>query len=243
MLWAYAGAAVILVGLFRSLSPRVEAGPSQTRGVGLRRSRGVVARLAALFALDAFAGGFVLQGLMAYWFSLRYGVDTGTLGAIFFGTNVLAAVSFLAAAPLAKRIGLLNTMVFTHLPSNVLLILVPLMPTLPLAVAMLLARHLLSQLDVPTRQSYTMAVVDPGERAAAAGVMAVARNTAAALAPGIAGPMLAVPALGLPFLAAGGLKIVYDIVILVLFRGVRPPEEARPLAPALVVNPYRGGQR
>jgi MFS family permease len=241
LLWAYAGAALILLGLFGSLSSRVEvgrdAGRDRSRGVGVRRSRGVVARLAALFALDAFAGGFVLQGLVAYWFSLRYGVDTGTLAGIFFGTNVLAAVSFLAAAPLAKRIGLLNTMVFTHLPSNVLLVLVPLMPTLPLAVAMLLARHLLSQLDVPTRQSYTMAVVDPDERAAAAGVLAVARNTAAALAPGMAGPMLALPALGLPFLMAGGLKIIYDILILVLFRGVRPPEEAQPPAPALAMNP------
>ncbi len=237
LLWAYAGAALILLGLFGSLSAGVEVAPDAAqdgpRGVGVRRSRGIVAKLAALFALDAFAGGFVVQGLVAYWFSLRYGADTGALAGIFFGTNLLAALSFLVAAPLARRIGLLNTMVFTHLPSNVLLVLVPLMPTLPLAVAMLLARHLLSQLDVPTRQSYTMAVVDPDERAAAAGVMAVARNAAAAVAPGLAGPMLAVPALGLPFLVAGGLKIVYDVSLLVLFRGVRPPEEGGRVAPAL----------
>jgi predicted MFS family arabinose efflux permease len=239
LLWAYAGTALILLGLFRSLSSCVEAGwdldRHRSRDVGVRRSRRVVARLAALFALDTFAGGFVLQSLAAYCFSLRYGVDTSTLGGIFFGTNVLAAVSFLAAAPLAKRLGLLNTMVFTHLPSNVLLVLVPLMPTLPLAVAMLLARHLLSQLDVPTRQSYTMAVVDPDERAAAAGVMAVARNTAAALAPGMAGRCS--PFRRWAFPSWSEVSRFYDLVMLVVFRGVQPPEEARPPTPALATHP------
>jgi hypothetical protein len=199
---------------------------SQATGLGVQRSRPMVARLAALFALDAFAGGFIVQSLVAYWLYLRYDVDPGLLGAIFFGTNLLAALSFLAAAPLARRFGLLNTMVFTHLPSNVLLLLVPLMPTLGLAVALLLARHLLSQLDVPTRQSYTMAIVDPSERAAAAGVLSVARNAGAALGPLFAAPALAVPALGLPFLVGGGLKIVYDLAIWSVFRHVRPPEEA-----------------
>ena len=230
LLWAYAGVAVVLLVLFGRLTARVEVAaprsPGGPRGLGVSRSRGVVARLAALFALDSFAGGFVVQGLMAYWFYLRYGVDTAGLAGIFFATNLLSAISFLAAAPIARRIGLLNTMVFTHLPSNVLLLFVPLMPGLPLAVVMLLARQLLSQLDVPTRQSYTMAVVAPEERAAAAGLTAVARSVAAAVAPAFAGVTLAAPALGLPFLVAGALKIVYDLTILAVFRHVRPPEEA-----------------
>lgn len=237
LLWGYAGAALILLILFGNLSARVEAAPTPAgahpRWLGVSRSRGTVAKLAALFALDAFAGGFVVQGLVAYWFYLRYGLEPTGLAGIFFGTNLLAALSFLAAAPIASRIGLLNTMVFTHLPSNVLLLLVPLMPSLPLAVAMLLARHLLSQLDVPTRQSYTMAVVDPAERSAAAGLTAVARNAAAAVAPAFAGATLAVPALGLPFLVAGGLKIVYDLAILAVFGRVRPPEERGRAAPAV----------
>jgi MFS family permease len=230
LVWAYALVALGLLGLVLALSSRVEA-PGAGRGgpaprFGLVRSRRTVTRLGALFALDAFAGGFVVQGIVAYWFHLRYGLETAALGGIFFGANLLAALSFLAAAPIARRIGLLNTMVFTHLPSNVLLLLVPLMPSLGLAVAVLLARHLASQLDVPTRQSYTMAIVHPDERAAAAGLLAVARSAAAAAAPALAGATLAVPALGLPFLVAGGLKIVYDLWVLVLFRDVRPPEEA-----------------
>ncbi len=196
---AYAATGLLLMILTLRLSPRVEVAPAEGadgprtlgRRFGVHRSRGIVARLAALFALDAFAGGFVVQGLVAYWFALRYGVDAATLGAIFFGTNLLSAISFLAAVPIARRIGLLNTMVFTHLPSNVLLLLVPLMPSLELAVALLLARHLLSQLDVPTRQSFTMAVVAPDERAAASGLTSVARNGAAAAAPVFGGATLA----------------------------------------------------
>jgi predicted MFS family arabinose efflux permease len=148
------------------------------------------------------------------------------LGGIFFGTNLLAAFSFLAAPAIARRFGLLNTMVFTHLPSNVLLLLVPLMPNLKLAVVMLLVRNLLSQLDVPTRQSYTMAVVDPDERAASAGILSVARNAGAAIAPLFTAPVLSVPSLGLPFLLAGGLKVVYDLWIFAVFRRLKPPEEA-----------------
>ena len=226
----YVAIAVAMAALFAALSPAAEApaseAPSARRGLGLARSRSIVIRLAALFALDSFAGGFVVQGLVAYWFYLRYGVDPAGLAGIFFGVNLFSALSFLAAAPLARRIGLLNTMVFTHLPSNVLLILVPLMPNLSLAVTVLLARHLLSQLDVPTRQSYTMAVVVPDERSAAAGVIAVARNAASAVAPALAGLTLANPALGAPFLIAGALKIVYDLAVLTAFRHVRPPEEA-----------------
>lgn len=233
LIWGYVIAAVAMLVLFARLSPALEvtrvAGASSPPRYGVHRSRGAVTKLAALFAIDAFAGGFVVQSLIAYWFHLRYGADSKTLGAIFFGTNFLSALSFLLAAPLARRIGLLNTMVFTHLPSNVLLLLVPFMPSLELAVGVFLARHLLSQLDVPTRQSYTMAIVDPEERSAAAGLMSVARTGAAAIAPAFTGWLLAAPALGLPFLLAGGLKIIYDLWIFALFRNVRPPEEAVPV--------------
>jgi len=230
LVWGYVFSAAVLAALFAALSPNVEARIKETKHLlkfGVRRSRRMVAKLAGLFALDAFAGGFVVQSIVAYWFYLYFKTDLNALGGIFFGTNLLAALSFLAAPPLARRIGLLNTMVFTHLPSNVLLILVPLMPNLKLAVIMLLARHLLSQLDVPTRQSYTMAVVDPDERAASAGILSVARNAGAAVAPVFTGAILAVPSLGMPFLLAGGLKIIYDVWIFALFRNVRPPEEAK----------------
>jgi MFS family permease len=182
-----------------------------------------VRALAYLFALDAFAGGLVVQSLLAYWFHLRFGVEPAALGVIFFAANLLAGVSALAAARIADRFGLLNTMVFTHLPSNLLLVLVPLMPTLPLAIAVLLARFSISQMDVPTRQSYTMAVVEPDERSAAAGVTGVARTLGAALAPALAGPLLASPALSwLAFLVAGLLKIAYDLLLLARFRRLRP---------------------
>ncbi len=228
-IWAYAVVALVLLVLFTGLSSAVEAAKVTTSAsnprIGIHRSRRVVVRLATLFAVDSFAGGFIVQSLVAYWFHLRFGVDTAALGTIFFGTNLLSALSFLLAAPIARRIGLLNTMVFTHLPSNVMLIFVPVMPSLELAVGMLLARHLLSQLDVPTRQSYTMAIVDADERSAAAGITSVARNAAAAVAPAFAGWTLALPTLGLPFLFAGGLKIIYDLAIFAFFRKVKPPEE------------------
>jgi MFS family permease len=229
LLWAYSCVALALFFLYSRLSPAVEVAKmaASPKRAGLHRSRAIVIKLAALFAVDSFAGGFAVQGLLAYWFHVRYGVDTKVLGAIFFGTNLCAALSFLAAAPLARRFGLLNTMVFTHLPSNVLLVLVPFMPNLWLAVGVLLLRFLLSQLDVPTRQSYTVAVVDPSERAAAAGITSVARNAATALAPIFSGATLAVPVLGLPFLIAGTLKIGYDLAIFAVFRGIKPPEEER----------------
>ena len=186
LVWGYVICAVVMMVVFALLSPAIETKNqtvSQKRVIGVRRSRGIVAKLAGLFALDAFAGGFIVQSIVAYWFYLRYKTDLNALGGIFFGTNLLAALSFLAAPAIARRFGLLNTMVFTHLPSNILLLLVPLMPNLELAVVMLLVRNLLSQLDVPTRQSYTMAVVDAEERAASAGILSVARNAGAALAP------------------------------------------------------------
>ena len=228
LVWGYVICAVVMMVVFGFLSPAIEGKrktDSQKLAIGVQRSRKVVAKLAGLFALDAFAGGFIVQSIVAYWFYLRYETDLNTLGGIFFGTNLLAALSFLAAPAIARRFGLLNTMVFTHLPSNVLLLLVPLMPNLELAVVLLLIRNLLSQLDVPTRQSYTMAVVDPDERAASAGILSVARNAGAAIAPLFTGPILTVPSLGFPFLLAGGLKIIYDLWIFAVFRKVKPPEE------------------
>ncbi len=228
LVWGYVIAALIMMMVFALLSPVIEA-KSKTNvhsgKIGVQRSRAIVAKLAGLFMLDAFAGGFIVQSITAYWFHLRFNTDLTALGAIFFGTNLLSALSFLAAPSMARRFGLLNTMVFTHLPSNFLLLLVPLMPNVELAVIMLLLRNLLSQLDVPTRQSYSMAVVDPDERAASAGVLSVARNAGAAVAPLFTGAVLAFPTLGLPFLLAGGLKIVYDLWIFAVFRKVKPPEE------------------
>jgi MFS family permease len=222
---------LMALGAWR-LSSAIEAPPAEQpadgvrRRFGLGRSRGVVLRLSALFSIDAFAGGFIPQSLMAYWFHLKFGVEPAVLGGIFFAANLLAAVSSLSAARIAARIGLINTMVFTHLPSNVLLLLVPLMPTLPLAIAVLLVRFSLSQMDVPTRQSYVMAVVDADERSAAAGVTGIARTTGAAISPSISAVLVSSAGFAsVPFFLAGGLKIVYDLLIYRAFRAVRPPEE------------------
>jgi MFS family permease len=214
---------VILAALFTQLSPRVEAvrsdGPQTLTRFGLHRSRSIVLKLSTLFGLDAFAGGLVVQSLVAYWFHVRFGVEPAVLGGIFFGANILAGISALAAAWVAARIGLVNTMVFTHLPSNVLLMLVPLMPNLPLAIAVLFARFSISQMDVPARQSYTMAVVAPDERSAAAGITGIARSIGAAISPTIAGAFFSNPLLlGAPFLLAGALKVIYDVL---LYRGFR----------------------
>jgi MFS family permease len=227
ILVSYALRGLILIPIVRAVSPAVEVPPVDTsiaRTLGLHRSRGVVARLASLFALDAFGGGLIVQSLLAYWFHTRFGLPEPVLGAIFFGANILAAVSALAAARIAARIGLINTMVFTHLPSNVLLMLVPLMPTVELAVLVLLLRFSISQMDVPARQSYTVSIVDPDERSAAAGITGVARTTGAALSPLIAAPLFASAAFAaVPFFLAGGLKIVYDLTLWRLFRDRQPP--------------------
>ena len=236
LLIVYGGIGLLLVIMFAFLSHAAEvrrldqpAPPTAPKTLlGLHRSRRVVLRLSALFALDAFGGGFVIQSILAYWFHIRFNVEPGFLGAIFFGANILAGFSALAAGRLAKRFGLINTMVFTHLPSNVLLILVPFMPNLPLAVAVLLLRFSISQMDVPARQSYTMAVVDPDERSAASGVTGVARSIGAAVSPSLAVLLLGNPALmGVPFIMAGGIKIVYDLLLYRSFVTHRPPEEMR----------------
>jgi MFS family permease len=227
----YACAGVALAIIFASLTqatevpPRIAQGatPNTFKGLaGVSRSQSVVLKLSALFALDSFGGGFVIQSLAAYWFYLRFGVEPRTLGALFFGANLLAGLSALVASRIANRIGLLNTMVVTHLPSNVLLILVPMMPTLPLAAAVLLARFSISQMDVPTRQSYTMAVVAPDERSAAAGITGVARTLGASLSPMIAGYLFAHASLiDVPFYLAGGLKIGYDLLLFKAFQSTR----------------------
>jgi MFS family permease len=230
---AYALVGVALLLVAGRTSPAVEtaapADPSIRRRLGLHRSQRVVGELSALFALDAFGGGFVVQSIVALWFHVRWGVEPVVLGAIFFGANALAGLSGLVAARLAARFGLIETMVGTHLPSNVLLILVPLMPSLPLAIGVLLTRFAISQMDVPTRQSYTMAVVHPDERSAAAGLTGVARSAGAAVAPAIAVPLIAVPFLagGLPFVVAGTLKIVYDLALWRRFRALRSPDDQR----------------
>jgi MFS family permease len=231
----YAALGIFLAFLFTRLSSAAEvnspgeesAFPGTLKSIlGISRSRHVVAKLASLFALDSFAGGFVVQSFAAYWFYLRFGVDPGTLGVIFFWANIFAGISALLASRLASRFGLINTMVITHLPSNILLILVPLMPSLSLAVLVLLVRFSISQMDVPTRQSYTIAVVSAEERSAAAGITGVARTTGAAISPLFVGLMFARPSLiNAPFFIAGTLKIVYDLLLYWEFVGLRPPEE------------------
>ena len=225
LLYALVGLANLAV--FLTLSDRVELAhvDGVKRFLGIHRSRRMVVRLSALFALDSFAGALVVQSLVAYWFHIRWGLDPAALAALFFGVNVLSGLSLLAAGWLGSRFGLINTMVFTHLPSNVLLMAVPLMPSAELAVALFLARMSISQMDVPTRQSYTMAVVDPDERTATAGITNVARSAAAAVSPVLTGFAFSVAALGLPFFVAGGLKVAYDLLVYRTFATVRTPEE------------------
>jgi len=233
VLFAYAVVGALLVVIAWRLTPRIEATgtttsdrPTSRLHLGLRESRGIVFRLSALFALDSFGGGFILQSFVAWWFQQRFGADESMLGLLFFGTNVLSGLSGLVAVPLARRIGLIATMVWTHLPSNLLLMLVPLMPSLPWAVAALLARHLLSQMDVPTRQSYVNAIVPPAERSAANGVTATAKQLGTALGPLIAGALFGRAAgTALPFLVCGGLKSTYDLLLWRSFRHHKPPEE------------------
>ncbi len=246
VLFLYAALGVVLAALVTRVSAAAEASSLGERiafratlaGLsGLDRSRHVVLKLSSLFALDSFGGGFVIQSFAAYWFYLRFGVNPETLGALFFAANVLAGISALLASRLANRFGLLNTMVATHLPSNILLLLVPLMPNLRLAVLVLLVRFSISQMDVPTRQSYVMAVVSPEERSAAAGITGVARTIGAAISPMFVGLMFARPALvNVPFYIAGTLKIVYDLLLYRAFKAVEPPDDtsilpASPSAP------------
>ncbi|HEX9123024.1 MAG TPA: MFS transporter [Actinomycetota bacterium] len=226
-LLAFPVMAVACVVLARRLSDDVET--HQTNGGArrrpLERSRSTVLRLAALFGLDSFAGGFVVQVFLVYWFHVRFGASAETMGLVFFGAGLLQAGSSIVAGWLGARFGLLNTMVFTHLPSNVLLALVPAMPTLGAAVVLLLARFSLSQMDVPARQAYVVSMVDPEERTAAAAFTNTARYATRPLGPLGAGALIQRVALGAPFVVAGGLKVVYDLLLFGAFRRVPLPED------------------
>ena len=216
---AAAIAIAVAVGLGATVEPRRGAASAPRRP--LEKSRGIVTRLSGLFALDSFGGGFVTQAFLAYWFTERWGTSTATLGVIFFAIGFLQAGSFQLAVRLAGRIGLLNTMVFTHLPSNLLLALIPFAPSQGIAIALVFGRFALSQMDVPTRQAYVVAVVEPEERTAAAAYTNTARYVVRPLGPLLSGPIIAV-SLGAPFVIAGAIKSVYDLGLYALFRDVQP---------------------
>jgi MFS family permease len=220
----YALLACAAAAVYRGL-PKAETSDAPQPKAALDTSKRTVYTLAALFSLDAFGGGFVVQSLVALWLYQRFGLSLSAASAIFFWTGVLTAFSYLVAARIAGRIGLLKTMVFTHLPSSVCLILIPFMPELGYAIALLFVRSALSQMDVPTRSSYVMAVVPPAERAAAASVTSVPRSLASAASPVLAGYLLGLSPFGWAFVAGGVIKIVYDLLLLAMFHKVRPPEE------------------
>ncbi|SAK70969.1 Major Facilitator Superfamily protein [Caballeronia catudaia] len=217
MIYALSGLAILILYLYMPSRQRL----ATTVRTSLGPSRWIVMRLAMLFSLDAFAGGLVVNALLTLWLIARFELSIGAAGEFFFCTGLLSAGSQLAAAPLARKIGLLNTMVFTHIPSSLCLIAAAFMPSLPLALLMLLLRSALSQLDVPTRSAYVMSVVTPAERAAAASLTAVPRSLAAAIAPTIAGGLIGLGWLEAPLIACGVLKIIYDLALLTAFRHVR----------------------
>lgn len=218
VLWFYAAASFLMCASYAVL-PRMPAPLAMPSDAPAVRRFGAIEQLAALFAVDALAGGFIVQAVIAYWFHLRFAAPLGALGPLLAAANMLSALSFFAAARFAKRFGLLNTMVFTHLPSNVLLVLVPFMPTFESAAAVLLARFALSQMDVPTRQAYVMAAAAPHDRLRAAGLTNAVRPAAAAIAPLLAGAAMQSAAFGAPFVIAGVVKIAYDLTLYARFRG------------------------
>jgi MFS family permease len=219
------------LGLFAALAyrglPAALEAEAREPSAPLGKSKRAVYLLASLFSLDAFGGGFVVQSLIALWLYQRFGLSPALTGTIFFWTGVLTALSYLVAVRIAQRFGLINTMVFTHLPSSLCLIAIPFMPELSSVIALLFVRSALSQMDVPTRSSYVMAIVSPAERPAAASITSVPRSLAAAASPVLAGYLLSVSTFGWLFIAAGATKIVYDLLLFALFRNVRPPEEQR----------------
>jgi MFS family permease len=225
MFYGYATLGLLAAILYSRL-PRDHVRAAARPGQALGPSRNIVYRLAALFSLDAFAGGFVVQSLLALWLFQQFELSLATASAFFFCSSLLSAISFPVAAWLARRIGLVNTMVFTHIPSSLCLIAVAFSSNLTIVLILLLVRSALSQMDVPTRSSYVMAVVTPGERTAAASVTAVPRSLASSISPAIAGFMLAGPFSGLPLVVCGCLKIVYDVALLGMFRHTKPPEES-----------------
>ena len=224
MFYFYAALGLLAVAIYRYL-PHAQQHDVAPRPVALGPSKGIVYKLAALFSLDAFAGGFAVQSLVALWLFERFGLSLAAASLFFFWSNVLAAFSYPVAARLAKRFGLVNTMVFTHIPSSLCLILAAFLTNLTVVLGLLLVRSALSQMDVPTRTSYVMAVVTPPERPAAASVTAVPRSLASSISPALAGALLASSFSGLPLVVCGGLKIVYDLALLFSFRHTKPPEE------------------
>jgi predicted MFS family arabinose efflux permease len=234
----YAVLAGLAAALYRALPRTLGAGGPQRAGP-LTTSRRTVYTLAALFSLDAFAGGFVVQSMVALWLYQTYALSLAAAGSLFFWTGVLTAGSYLVATRIASRFGLINTMVFTHLPSSLCLVAIPFMPSLGYVIALLFLRSALSQMDVPTRSSYVMAIVPPAERPAAASITSVPRSLASAVGPFLAGYLLGVSTFGWPLLIAGTVKIVYDLLLLARFAKVRPPEELRGRAP---VRPDAGSR-
>jgi predicted MFS family arabinose efflux permease len=227
---------IVLIGIYLLLSQKIEIQDNQekqndeppqlTKMSSLTpESRNIVMRLSGLFAVDSFAGGFVIQSIVSFWFFTRFGADLATLSYIFSISGVLTAFSFMAAAKIADKIGLIKTMVFTHIPANVLIIAVAFAPTLPIAVVLYLLRMALSQMDVPTRQSYIVAVVREDERTIAAGVTNVSRNVTQAISPSLTGVLIQSISLSAPFIIGGALKVAYDIALFLNFRNVKPPEE------------------
>jgi MFS family permease len=227
---------IVLIGIYLLLSLKIEIQDNQekpndeppqlTKMSSLTpESRNIVMRLSGLFAVDSFAGGFVIQSIVSFWFFTRFGADLATLSYIFSISGVLTAFSFMAAAKIADKIGLIKTMVFTHIPANVLIIAVAFAPTLPIAVVLYLLRMALSQMDVPTRQSYIVAVVREDERTIAAGVTNISRNVTQAISPSLTGVLIQSISLSAPFVIGGALKVAYDVALFLNFRNVKPPEE------------------
>jgi MFS family permease len=217
---------LVVLAVYRTLTPAVEP-PGHAPSAPLVESQPIVLRMAAVFTLDSFGSGFAVQSLVALWLFERFDASVALVAQVFFWAGVLSAGSFLVAPWIARRIGLVNTMVFTHLPANVFLVITPFMPTVELAIATLLLRYATSSMDVPARNSYVMAVVPPHERAAAASFTAVPRSLAAGVSPVFAGWLLGVSSFGWPLVIGGALKIGYDLLLLRLFRTVRPPEEEK----------------
>lgn len=227
----YSLLAIVVIGIYLLLSKNIELEVNNQNkkekpsSVLSQKSKGIVGKLSALFAVDSFAGGFVIQSIVSYWFFTKFGADLPSLALIFSVAGVLTALSFLVATKIAGRIGLINTMVFTHIASNILLVLVAFAPTFPIALVLYLSRMSLSQMDVPTRQSYLVAIVREEERTAAAGITNTSRNIAQAVSPSITGVIIQSLWLSAPFVIGGVLKIVYDLGLFINFRKIRPPEE------------------
>lgn len=236
----YSVLGIVLFGIYLLLSQKIEVrdnlekqndeSTQLTKISSLTpKSRSIVMRLSGLFAIDSFAGGFMIQSIVSFWFFTRFGADLTTLSYIFSVSGVLTAFSFMAAAKIADRIGLINTMVFTHIPANILIIAVAFAPTLPIAVALYLLRMALSQMDVPTRQSYIVAVVREDERTISAGITNISRNVTQAISPSLIGVLINSLSLAAPFVIGGALKVVYDVALYLNFRNVKPPEEKEEL--------------